>query len=102
MAADLENDLNASEAVKAAVQDLGFAVRLYSALCNEWSRDSETWACSWRYAGGLVADLRDQGETYLDFYGRGSEGHVASDVRGLLAALGWKPEYEVEGRDADG
>ena len=48
---------------------------LYFALCNiEWQRQHEWavlkndwWSCSWRYAGGLVADIAGNG-TYITYY----------------------------------
>jgi hypothetical protein len=27
----------------------------------------QTWSCSWRYAGGIVADMRGEGD-YIDWY----------------------------------
>jgi hypothetical protein len=61
---------------------------------DPWCNCGLDYSCSWRYAGGLVADLREQGEDYLDFYCSGGEGRVASDVREALAKLGWEPESE--------
>jgi hypothetical protein len=59
------------------------------------------WSCSWRYAGGVVADFRDCGESYMDWYCSGigektgdyinyvGEGNVADEIRADLALLGW-------------
>ena len=46
-----------------------YSQNLYAALCNNrFFKDNEEWTCSWRYAGGIVADLRDVGEDYMSFY----------------------------------
>jgi hypothetical protein len=89
-----------------------YAQNVYAALCNNlfqpqqmWSiLKEETWCCSWRYAGGVVADIRQQGD-YLDWYCSGSgiwmgdgkvgqgyvtEGLVTEEVREDLRRLGWQ------------
>ena len=58
-----------------------YAQNIYAALCNqEWQRNdvwpvlkNETWSCSWRYAGGIVADMREEGD-YMDWYCSGIRG----------------------------
>lgn len=52
-----------------------------------------TWmyCCSWRYAGGLVADIRENGESYIDFYCSGREGEIDQEVLDDLSTLGWVP-----------
>lgn len=100
--------------------DDAFAQRVYAALCNqdwqrtdgqhtdecmlvigkppEYAKGADPWcncgaaySCSWRYAGGLIADLREKGENYMDFYCSGGEGHVTEDVREAMKELGWVP-----------
>jgi hypothetical protein len=86
-----------------------YAQNLYAALCNNTFQKQDVWlilkdaywSCSWRYAGGLVADLRDAGEDYMDWYCSGigtkegdysnyvSEGNVTEEIRADLALLGW-------------
>jgi hypothetical protein len=52
-----------------------YAQNLYAAMCNRsWQEHAvwpilqgETWSCSWRYAGGIVARLRGEGD-YMDWY----------------------------------
>ena len=43
-------------------EDDDFALQCYAALCNtDWQDDSkDAYSCSWRYAGGLIADARNQ------------------------------------------
>jgi hypothetical protein len=63
------------------------------------------WSCSWRYAGGVVADIRQQGD-YMDWYcsGMGSglgngdedgtkgyvgESEITDEIKDDLLKLGW-------------
>jgi hypothetical protein len=76
------------------VMDETFAKNLYAALCNKiWVKDGEEFSASWRYAGGVVAHLRNVSgglnEEYLDFYLSGHEGEVFPDVSDALCKLGW-------------
>ena len=72
----LEHDLMASPMMLAKVRESNvYAQNLYAAMCNQefvknevWPQlKGETWSCSWRYAGGIIADMRQQGD-YLDWY----------------------------------
>ena len=72
----MERDLCTSPMILAKVRDSRvYAQHLYAAICNNnfqkndvWpTLKGETWSCSWRHAGGIVADMRDQGD-YLDWY----------------------------------
>ena len=103
----LESDLNKSETIIKKIKEDRYAQNLYAALCNnsfKKSEDSESWSCSWRYAAGMVADMRrinyQYQEEYLDWYLSGSiydlEGHVyllegviSEEIREDLTSLGW-------------
>ncbi len=78
--------------------DRQLCVELYGALCNiVWwkkERPETRWACSWRYAGGLAADLCGQGEDYLDYYCSGNEQMVGVRIREILGTAGWEPAPE--------
>lgn len=90
-----------------------YAQNLYAAMCNREFQEldvlpllkGETWGCSWRYAGGIIADMRQAGD-YIDWYcsGIGSglgngdedgtkgyvgEGYVTDEIREDLKTLGW-------------
>lgn len=62
-----------------------YAQNLYAAMCNNefQKRDlwpilkEETWGASWRYAGGIIADMRQEGD-YIDWYCSGMGGLVGS------------------------
>lgn len=106
---NLEYDLRNSEYIVEKCKNRAYAQNIYAALCNnEFQRNDvmpilkdETWTCSWRYAGGIVADLRGEGD-YLDWYCTGirhddgeltnsyiGEGEVTDEVREDLFKLGW-------------
>lgn len=75
-----------------------YAQSLYAALCNvEYiSTSGEKWSCSWRYAGDIVARMREEGD-YMDWYcssfGREydniREGIVTKEIQEDLEQLGW-------------
>jgi hypothetical protein len=58
-----------------------YAQNLYAAMCNtefqkidNWAILSDkTWSCSWRYAGGIVANMKGEGD-YIDYYCSGIRG----------------------------
>lgn len=58
-----------------------YAQNLYAVMCNNdfTKRDlwpilkEQKWHCSWRYAGGIIADMRQQGD-YIDWYCSGMGG----------------------------
>ena len=106
---NLEKDLFASETIKhkCRTSDI-YAQNLYAAMSNNiFHKNGEEWTCSWRMGGGIVADLRDMGEAYIDWYCSGiasdhitgyvPEGVVTEEIRDDLLKLGWAVEpYERE------
>lgn len=112
---DLEYDLLTTPWIleKARASKI-YAQNIYAALCNQdWQRidvmpilKDETWGCSWRSAGGIVADMLGEGD-YIDWYCSGirgdgegenpnsityvGEGHVTDEIREDFFKLGWQP-----------
>lgn len=111
---NLEYDLRSTPWIVAKVQEDRYAQNLYAAMCNIlWQRidvfpilKDEYWHCSWRSAGGIVADLRQEGD-YIDWYCSGigsglgngdedgtmgyvSEGTVTEEIEQDLKSLGWQ------------
>jgi hypothetical protein len=84
---NLEYDLRSSKELcdKATASD-AYAQNLYAAMCNNdfaqnkvWPLlKNQTWSCSWRHAGGIVADMREQGD-YIDWYCSGMGGLSGCD-----------------------
>ena len=115
---NLEESIRACEwMLKKVVDSETYAQNLYAAMCNNvfqpnqvWPRlRDEYWSCSWRSAGGIVADLRGQGD-YMDWYCSGimgagkddcfrgyvSESTVTDEIRQDLFAIGWTVEPHPE------
>jgi len=83
----MEADINLSEWFCSKIQEhLYYAQNLYAALCNNDFQKlkvvpilkEQTWSCSWRYAGGLVARIRNEGD-YLNWYCSGMGGLATDD-----------------------
>jgi len=123
---NLEYDLRSNQWIcdKVKASD-AYAQNLYAAMCNQdWQRldvmpilRDQRWSCSWRHAGGIVADMCESGD-YIDWYCSGigggdepdvydgapdlarknyvPEGTVTEEIEADLKRLGWKPVEEVE------
>jgi len=76
------------------MQNNDYAKTFYSAICNmRWQNIKDPkniYSCTWRYAGGMVAEIRSLGEYYLDFYCSGKEGIVTKEIENDLNGIGWK------------
>ena len=73
---NLEYDLRSTEwIIEKAKSDNVYAQHLYAAICNnEFQRNDvwpiltgKKWGASWRHAGAIIADMREQGD-YMDWY----------------------------------
>lgn len=108
---NMEHDLRTTAWIldKVRAND-SYAQNLYAAMCNNdfIKRDvynvltDKRWHCSWRHAGGIVADMRGEGD-YIDWYCSGSavdedgalgyhiqpEGYVTEEIKADLGRLGW-------------
>lgn len=84
---NLEYDLRSTEWIcnKAKARE-EYAQNIYAALCNTswqknevWTRlKGQTYSCSWRYAGGIVADMIEKGD-YIDWYCSGIRGGASEE-----------------------
>jgi hypothetical protein len=98
---DLELDLETSPfIINKCKNSKIYCQNLYAAMCNNvFIKNDEEWSCSWRYSGGIIADLIGEGD-YLDWYCSGigsinntsyaSEGVVLSEIEQDLENLGWR------------
>lgn len=88
---NMEYDLRSTEWIVEKVKaDEAYAQNLYAAMCNNdfirnelWpllrqDPEQDYWHCSWRYAGGIVADMRGKGD-YIDWYCSGIRDHGYGD-----------------------
>jgi hypothetical protein len=126
---NMEYDLRSSKELcdKVKASD-SYAQNLYAAMCNmTWqSREfwqelkGEVWSCSWRHSGGIIADMREEGD-YIDWYCSGMgglstydlkegdeymsrkkyvpEGQVTEEIELDLNRLGWRPVPWEEDQD---
>jgi hypothetical protein len=116
---NLEYDLRSTDWIleKARASE-SYSQNLYAAMCNNTfkNKNEKKWFCSWRYAGGIVADMRQEGD-YIDWYCSGirdvsydeeeneswdgrsfvSESTVTDEIKEDLRKLGWEViEYEYD------
>ena len=111
---NMEYDLRSNEwmCANARASDT-YAQNLYAAMCNNDFQKldvvpilkEETWSCSWRHSGGVIADMLGKGD-YIDWYcsgigdglGNGDvtgvkgyvpEGCITDEIRNDLQRLGW-------------
>lgn len=107
---NMEYDMRSSDWMIAKVRASdAYAQNIYAALCNNdfqkndvWPLlKGQTWSCSWRYAGGIVADMRGEGD-YMDWYCSGIGGVVGGGSeydpeveKAILAQQGFVSESTV-------
>jgi hypothetical protein len=79
---NLEYDLRSTDWILEKVRSSDvYAQNLYAAICNnDFQRNdvypilaNKTWACSWRSAGGIIANMQQKGD-YIDWYCSGIKG----------------------------
>lgn len=125
---NLEWDLRTTDWIlEKARNDEAYAQNIYAALCNNGFikldvvpiLKEQEWSCSWRYAGGIVAHMRQEGD-YIDWYCSGirdtgygddkvegyseeqlerkaiydryvPEGKLSQEIREDFKRLGWVP-----------
>ena len=112
---EVQEDLWAQTAICERIgTDEVFAQHVYAALCNqqfirvdELAPKAEPWTCSWRMAGEIIANIRNEFynkvhdpdiiETYVRWYCSGmgclegavDEGVVTEEVRNMFRDMGW-------------
>ncbi len=84
---DMEWDLRTTEWIleKVRASD-AYAQNLYAAICNNEFQKidvfpilaGQTCSYSWRYAGGIIADMRQEGD-YIDWYCSGIRGDMGDE-----------------------
>jgi len=86
---NMEYDLRSTDWIleKVRASD-SYAQNLYAAMCNNdfvkremWPiLKDQRWSCSWRHAGGIVADMLGKGD-YIDWYCSGMGGFATYDLQ---------------------
>jgi hypothetical protein len=104
---NMEYDMRTSDFMLAKVRSSeAYSQNLYAAMCNRTFQKNEVWAtlknqiwsCSWRYAGGIIADMRVQGD-YMDWYCSGIGGVIGGGSESspeIEAAILAKKNYVAE------
>jgi hypothetical protein len=120
---NMEYDLLTTEWILDKVRNCdSYAQNLYASICNNdfirmeiipmlrQNPDKDYWSASWRYAGGIIADMQQKGD-YIDWYCSGirngyddeesgklwderkyvPEGCITDEIRNDLQRLGWVP-----------
>lgn len=108
---NLEYDLRSTDwMLQKARNSEVYAQNLYAAMCNNdfqkinlentphnvdlvLTSGYPTWSCSWRHAGGIIADMREEGD-YIDWYCSGIVESVSEeDQAGFTAEQ--RERYEM-------
>mgnify|MGYP000340760845 CR=1 FL=1 len=115
---DLYKEMCHDRIVIEYLKDIAIAREFYQSLCNvDWypknpplTEDEQiikklkgehepSWSCSWRTAGGFIADIRNKhyntAEGYMDFYCSGEEGVVTDLVNNCFDRMGWYPKNHL-------
>ncbi len=134
---NLEYDLRSTDWILEKTRESRiYAQNLYAAMCNQdfikndvWPLlQDKRWSCSWRHAGGIVADMRQEGD-YVEWYCSGireldemdpvtfiglseqqqilykesqayvSESIISDEIREDLFKLGWIPAPQQDDFD---
>ena len=103
---NLEYDLRSTDWILEKVRaSQSYAQNLYAAMCNNdftkremWPiLKEQKWSCSWRHAGGIIADMRQKGD-YIDWYCSGMGGLATYDVAegdAYMSKMKYVPESVV-------
>lgn len=109
---DLVEDIRNCPEMMAKIRadDGSYAQNLYAAWCNmQWcpkefwpilrqDPDKDLWSASWRGAGGIVANLRNKGEDYMDYYCSGMGGLATYDLEegeAYMSKMKFVPEGQI-------
>ena len=106
---NLEFDIRSTDWITTKVrhQEI-YAQNLYAALCNNEYAPKDVWGilknirwdCSWRYAAGIVADIRERDDytrlycsgtrfNGMDFCGFVEESYVTEEIETDFNNIGW-------------
>ena len=100
---DLEYDLRTCDWILAKARaSKSYAQNIYAAMCNmRWQKldtfpilKDEYWSCSWRSAGGIVADMLQKGD-YIDWYCSGIRNGFDMGGSPEEGPVGYVPEATV-------
>ena len=101
---NMEYDLRSTQWIidKTKADDV-YAQHLYASMCNNdftkndvWPILTEKkWSCSWRHAGGVIADMKEKGD-YIDWYCSGIRDNKILDDDEYQALSKEQQEYYIQ------
>ena len=103
---NMEYDLRSTQWIIDKVKnDDVYAQHLYAAMCNNdftkndvWPILTEKrWSCSWRHAGGIIADMQGKGD-YIDWYCSGIRDSKILDDDEFRALTKEQQESYIQGK----
>ena len=103
---NMEYDLRSTQWIIDKVKgDEVYAQHLYASMCNNdftkndvWPILTEKrWSCSWRHAGGIVADMQGKGD-YIDWYCSGIRDSKILDDDEFQALTKEQQESYIQGK----
>ena len=103
---NMEYDLRSTKWIidKTKADDV-YAKHLYASMCNNdftkndvWPILTEKkWSCSWRHAGGIIADMQEKGD-YIDWYCSGIRDNKILDDDEFQALTKEQQEWYIQGK----
>ena len=103
---NMEYDLRSTQWIIDKVKnDEVYAQHLYASMCNnDFTKNDvipilteKRWSCSWRHAGGIIADMREQGD-YIDWYCSGIRDATILDDDEFRALTKEQQESYIQGK----
>jgi hypothetical protein len=103
---NMEYDLRSTQWIIDKVKDDEvYAQHLYASMCNNdftkndvWPiLNEKRWSCSWRHAGGIIADMQEKGD-YIDWYCSGIKDSKILDDDEYQALTKEQQEGYIQGK----
>ena len=103
---NMEYDLRSTQWIIDKVKnDEVYAQHLYASMCNNdftkndvWPILTEKrWSCSWRHAGGIIADMQEKGD-YIDWYCSGIRNSKILDDDEFSALTKEQQEFYIQSK----
>ena len=102
---NMEYDLRSTQWIIDKAKDDVYAQNLYAAMCNnDFTKNDvipilteKKWSCSWRHAGGIIADMQGKGD-YIDWYCSGIRDSKELDDDQFQQLTKEQQEYYIQGK----
>ena len=102
---NMEYDLRSTQWIIDKAKDDVYAQHLYAAMCNnDFTKNDvipilteKRWSCSWRHAGGIIADMQGKGD-YIDWYCIGIRDSKELDDDQFQQLTKEQQEYYIQGK----